>query len=82
MLLRKDVYPYEYMDSWKRFDGASLPNKKAFYSELYLEDITNKDYTLPQKVLNELKLKDLDDYHDLYVDALLLATTWYIDTLT
>ena len=82
MLLRKDVYPYEYMDSWKRFDEASLPNKKAFYNELYLEDITNKDYTLPQKVLNELKLKDLDDYHDLYVDTLLLATTWYIDTLT
>ena len=82
LLLRKGVYPYEYMDSWKRFDEASLPNKKAFYSELYLEDITNKDYTLPQKVLNELKLKDLDDYHDLYVDTLLLATTWYIDTLT
>ena len=33
LLLRKGVYPYEYMDSWKRFDEASLPNKKVFYSQ-------------------------------------------------
>ena len=45
LLLRKGVYPCEYMDSWERFDETSLPDKKAFYSELYLEDITNKDYT-------------------------------------
>ena len=49
--------------------------KKAFYSELYLEDITNKDYTHAQKVFKELKLKNLGDYHDLYVQSntLLLA---------
>ena len=67
MLLRKGVYTYEYMDSWEIFDEASLPNKKAFYSELYLEDITNKDYTNAQKVFKELKQKNLSDYHDLYV---------------
>ena len=63
------------MDSWKRFDETSLPDKKAFYSELYLEDITDKDYTHAQKVFKELKLKNLGDYHDLYVqsDTLLLA---------
>ena len=31
-LLRKGVYPYEYMDSWERFDETSLPDKEAFYS--------------------------------------------------
>ena len=30
LLLRKGVYPYEYMDSWKRFDETSLPDKKSF----------------------------------------------------
>ena len=25
LLLRKGVYPYEYMDSWQRFDETSLP---------------------------------------------------------
>ena len=57
LLLRKCVYPYEYIDSWKRFDEASLPNKKACYSELYIEGITGKDYTHAQKVFEDLKLK-------------------------
>ena len=75
LLLRKGAYPYEYMDNWERFDEASLPDKEAFYSELYLEDIADKDYTHAQKVFKELKLKNLSDYHDLYVqsDTLLLA---------
>ena len=50
LLLRKDVYLSEYMDCWERFDETSLPDKKAFHSELYLEDFTDKDYTHAQKV--------------------------------
>ena len=30
LLLRKDVYPYEYMGSCERFNGTSLPPKKLF----------------------------------------------------
>ena len=79
-LLRKGAYPYGYMDSWERFNETSLPNKKAFYSELYLEDITDKDYTNIQKIFEEFNLKNLGDYHDLYVqsDALLLADKFEI----
>ena len=49
--------------------------KIFFYSELYLVDITDKDYTHAQKLSEEFNLKDLCDYHDLYVqsDILLLA---------
>ena len=50
LLLRKGVYPYEYMDSWERFNEISLPPKKSFFSELNLEDISNKDYLHAQKV--------------------------------
>ena len=49
LLLRKGVYPYEYMDSWERFNETSLPPKKSFYSELNLEDISDKDYLHAQK---------------------------------
>ena len=75
LLLRKGVYPYEYMDSWERFNETSLPDKKAFYSELNLEDITDKDYAHAQKVFKELKQKNLGDYYGLFVqsDTLLLA---------
>ena len=57
LLLRKGVYPYEYMDSWERFNETTLPNKKAFYSKLFLEDITDEDYIHAQKVFEEFKLK-------------------------
>ena len=43
LLLRKGMYPYEYMDSWKRFDETSLRDKKRFYSEFYLECIIDKE---------------------------------------
>ena len=42
-LLRKGFYPYEYMDSWEKFDETTLPDKKAFYSELKIKDITDED---------------------------------------
>ena len=75
MLLQKGGYPYEYMDSWERFNETTLPNKKAFYSKLFLEDITDEDYIHAQKVFEEFKLKKLAEYHDLYVQSgtLLLA---------
>ena len=30
LLLRKGVYPYEYMDRWKRFKEDKLPDKQSF----------------------------------------------------
>ena len=32
LLLRKGVYPYEYMDSWEKFNETSLPDKKKLYT--------------------------------------------------
>ena len=75
MLLKKGIYPYQFMNSWKRFYEAMLLSKKALYSELSSEDITNEDYIHAQKVIEELKVKYRGEYHDLYVqsDILLLA---------
>ena len=49
LLLRKAVYPYEYMDSWEKFDETTLPPKEALYSNLNLEDISDEDYSHAQK---------------------------------
>ena len=57
------------MDSWERFDETLLRDEKSFYSELYQEDTTNEDSTHAQKVFEELKIKNLGDYHDLYVQS-------------
>ena len=63
------------MNSWERFDETLLPNKKAFYSELNLEDISDKDYEHAKKVWEVFEIKNLGAYHDLYAqnDILLPA---------
>ena len=75
LLLRKGVYPYEYTDSWKRFKEESLPDKESLYSELNKEGITDEVYAHAQKVWDTLKIKNLSEYHRLYVqsDTSLLA---------
>ena len=75
LLLQKGVYPYEYMDSWERFNETSLPDKESFYSELNKENITDEEYAHAQKVWEVFKIKNLGEYRDLYVqiDTLLLS---------
>ena len=75
ILLRKGVYPYEYMDGWDRFNEKTLPNKESFYSSLMMEDISASDYVHVNNVFKKFNINNLGEYHDLYVrsDALLLA---------
>ena len=74
LLLRKGVYPYEDMDSWDRFN-KTLPPRKYFYSELNKEGITDEEYAHGEKVWKKFNIKDLGEYHDLYIqtDTLSLA---------
>ena len=74
-MLRKGVYPYEYIDNWKRFNETSLPSKESFYSNLNMEKMEDIDYRHGNNVFNKFKLNNLGEYHDLYVqsDTLLLA---------
>ena len=72
LLLRKGVYPYEYMDSWERFNETSLPDKEAFYSNLNMEDILDVDHRHAKRVFNGVapknpSNKNLSGYHDLHV---------------
>ena len=75
LLLRKGVYPYEYMDSWERFSEKLSPSKEDFCSNLNMEDIRDIDYRHANNVFKRFKLENLGDYHDLYVqsDTFLLA---------
>ena len=66
------------MDSWERFDEKTLPYKEAFYSSLNMEDITDADHRHAKRVFKKLNNKNLDGYHDLYVqsDTLLFANVF------
>ena len=63
------------MDNWERFGETSLPNKESSYSNLNMENIDDIDYIHGNSVFKRFKLKNLGEYHDLYVqnDTLLLA---------
>ena len=78
LLLRKGVYHYEYIDSRKRFNEESLPDKEAFNSKLNEEGITDKSYAHDQKVWEVFEIKNLGEYHDLYLqtDTLLLTNVF------
>ena len=75
LLLRKGVFPYEYWDGPDKMDENQLPEKQAFFSHLTGENISDDDYEHAQKVWNSFNLRNLGEYHDLYLktDVLLLA---------
>ena len=78
LLIKKGIYPYEYMDSWNKFNDIELPNKGMFYSKLNMSDVSDKDYGHAQKVWKEFKIKNMGEYHDLYLltDTILLANVF------
>ena len=68
LIQRKGVYPYDYMDSFDRFDGTKLPSQDAFFSKLSGSPCSDSEYT-------QLDCRTMADYHDIYLqlDVLLLA---------
>ena len=75
LVSRKGVYPYEFMDDFEKFKKQSLPKKTSFFSRLKQEKVSDEDFEHAQKVWKEFELKNMGDFHDLYLktDVLLLA---------
>ena len=73
LLLRKGVYPYDYVDHPSKFEDTELPSKDAFYSELSKQGISDVDYQHAQKVWEVFGCTNLGDYHDIYLKSDVLA---------
>ena len=75
LLRKKGVYPYEWVDSIKKFSEAQLPPIEAFYSKLNDEGISSEDYAHSQEVWKVFNCKTFRDYHNIYnvSDVLILA---------
>ena len=95
ILKQKGAYPYEYMNSFKRFNEDKLCARKYFYSSTKDKKISEdgkisdghvgiEDYMVCEKIWDRFKMKDRGDYHDHYLkkDVLLLADVFekFIDT--
>ena len=61
------VYPYEYVDSFKKFSEDKLPDTCEFFRYLKDECISEKDYLHATNVWNVFKMNTMGDYHDLYL---------------
>jgi hypothetical protein len=74
LLMKKGVYPYEYMSSWRRFWETALPPIEVFYNQLTDEGLSEAEYQHALKVWETFDCENLSDYHDLYLktDMLLL----------
>ena len=75
LMSQKGVYPYDFIDSFEKFDQTELPAKEHFYSILNDQDITDDEYDHAKKVCKTFKIKTMGEYHDLYLgsDVLLLT---------
>ena len=95
LLKQKDAYPYEYMDSFKRFGEEKLPDRECFYSsvkegttgdngEKLDGHINDEDYLTHKNNWNEFNMKNMGDNHDHYLKkgVSLLADVFekFIDT--
>ena len=66
LLVRKGVYPYDFMDSFKRLDEKELPATEKCYLRLNDENISDEDYEHAKKVWKHFKMNTFRDYHNLY----------------
>ena len=75
LVKRKGVYPYDYMDSFSKFNDTELPQREEFYSLLTNENISEDDYKHAKDVWNTFNLKNMGEYHDLYLKTDILLLT-------
>ena len=75
LIKKKGVYPYDYTDSFSRFNETSLPRGKSCYSILNDTDISEEEYGHAKDVCSAFNIRNLGEYHDLYLktDVLLLS---------
>ena len=67
LLIRKGIYPYEYMDNWCRFEETTLPPVSSFYSKLNMSEVSDQDYEHVCKVWRDFGIRNLGEYHNLYL---------------
>ena len=72
---QKGFFPYNYVDSFERFNETNLPPRSAFYNDLTQSCISPNEYARVEKIWEAFNIKNLGEYSDFYlkVDTCILA---------
>ena len=73
LVKQNGVYPYEYMDSFKKFFNDKLPDRCEYFSSLKDDCFSKKDYLHAIDVWIMFKMNTMGDSHDLYLEADVLS---------
>ena len=77
-MLRKDVYPYEYMDDWEKLDETLLFEKEDFYSHLNMKDITDADDAHTKRVCKDFEISTIRSISWFVCSKQYLIVSWCI----
>ena len=74
-VIRKGVFPYEWLTHTALLNQNCLPHKDQFFSRLSSSGITDADFAHAEDVWKTFGMSTMCEYHDLYLktDVLLLA---------
>lgn len=77
LLLAKNVFPYDYLNSLDKFSSTSFPEYEDFYNTLTEQNVSITEYENGKAVFNSL-CTTMNDYLELYnmLDVLTLACCW------
>ena len=73
VLLQKNEYCYDYIDCPEKFEETELPTREAFFNKLTDEAISEEKYAHAQKIWRTFQLRNVGEFHDLYVKCDVLA---------
>ena len=79
LVRRKGVYPYDYMDSFDRFEETALPSQDSFFSKLSGSPYSDSEYTHATRVCDAFGCETIADYHDIYLQLDVLMLTDFLE---
>ena len=72
LLLRKGVYPYDWVDDWKKLEEPNLPSQESFFNKLRNETCSMEDYSHAKAVWEKFNCTKFLDYMEIYLKCMLL----------
>ena len=67
LLLRKGIYPYQWVKSFDVFQSQELPPPSEFKDSLKNQSISPEDYQHAQDVWKAFNITNFGEYNDLYL---------------